>query len=68
MFSIGTKVRLIATFRLEEVEPGAVGVVVEIEPLPPIMGPPQRLRARFGDYVSQWLLRSQLEVADRGRG
>jgi hypothetical protein len=64
MFSIGTKVRFIETFRPEVVAPDAVGIVVEIEPLPTIIGPPQRLRARFGDYVSQWVTRSQLELVD----
>ena len=64
MFSIGTKVRFIEPFRPEAVEPGSIGVVVEIEPLPAVTGPPQRLRARFGDYISTWLMRSQLEVAD----
>jgi hypothetical protein len=64
MFSIGTKVRFIEPFRPRAVAPGEVGVVVEIEPLPAMIGPPQRLRARFGDYVSQWLMRSELEAAD----
>jgi hypothetical protein len=64
MFSIGAKVRFIEQFRPEAVASGAIGVVVEIEPLPAISGPPQRLRARFGDYVSQWLMRSQLETVD----
>jgi hypothetical protein len=64
MFSIGTKVRFIEPFRPQAVAPGDVGVVVEIEPLPALSGPPQRLRARFGGYVSQWLTRSQLETVD----
>ena len=64
MYSIGAKVRFIEPFRPETVTPGAVGVVVEIEPLPAVFGPPQRLRARFGNYVSSWLTRSQLEAAD----
>jgi hypothetical protein len=64
MFSIGTKVRIVESFRPDAVAPGAVGVVVEIEPLPSMSGPPQRLRARFGDYVSQWLTHSQLEIVD----
>jgi hypothetical protein len=64
MYAIGAKVRFIEPFRPEAVTPGAVGVVVEIEPLPAAIGPPQRLRARFGTYVSQWILRSQLEAAD----
>jgi hypothetical protein len=67
MFSIGTKVRFIEPFRPQAVAPGAVGVVVEIEPLPSICGPPQRLRARFDEYVSQWLTRSQLEAVEEGR-
>jgi hypothetical protein len=64
MFSIGTKVRFIEPFRPEAVAPGAVGVVVEIEPLPTVIGPPQRLRARFGEYISPWLIRGQLEAVD----
>jgi hypothetical protein len=64
MFSIGTKVRFIEPFRPDAVAPGGVGVVVEIEPLPAIDGPPQRVRARFGDYISQWLMRSQVEMVD----
>jgi hypothetical protein len=64
MFSIGTKVRFIEPFRPEAVAPGAVGVVVGIEPLPTVIGPPQRLRARFGDYISPWLIRGQLEAVD----
>jgi hypothetical protein len=64
MFLIGTKVRFIEPFRPEAVAPGAIGAVVEIEPLAAISEPPQRVRARFGDYVSQWLMRSQLEAVD----
>jgi hypothetical protein len=64
MYSIGAQVRFIEPFRPEAVASGAVGVVVEIEPLPAISEPPQRLRAKFGDYVSQWLVRSQLETVD----
>jgi hypothetical protein len=64
MFSIGTKVRFIEPFRPGVVEPGAVGVVVEIEPLPSVIRPPQRLRAKFGNYVSTWLMRGQLEAVD----
>jgi hypothetical protein len=64
MFPIGTKVRLIETFRLEAVAPDVVGIVVEIEPLPTIIGPPQRVRVRFGDYVSHWLGRGELKAVD----
>jgi hypothetical protein len=64
MFSIGTKVRFIEPFRPEAVEPGVVGIIVEIEPLPAVIGPPQRLRARFGNYISTWLMRGQLEAVD----
>jgi hypothetical protein len=64
MFSIGTKVRFIEPFRPEAAEPGAAGIVVEIEPLPAVIGPPQGLRARFGNYVSIWLMRGQLEKVD----
>jgi len=64
MFPIGTKVRFVEPFRPETVTPRAVGIVVEIEPLPTIFGPPQRLRARFGEYISPWLTRSQLEMVD----
>jgi hypothetical protein len=64
MYSIGKKVRFIEPLRPAAVAPGALGVVVEIEPLPAAIGPPRRLRARFGDYVSPWLLPSQLEVVD----
>jgi hypothetical protein len=64
MYSIGANVRFIEPFRPKAVASGAVGVVVEIEPLPAIIGPPQRLRARFGNYISPWLMRSQLEVVD----
>jgi hypothetical protein len=64
MFSIGTKVRFIEPFRPATVAPGAVGVVVELEPLPALCEPPQRLRARFDDYISQWLTHGQLEIVD----
>jgi hypothetical protein len=37
MFSIGTKVRFIKPFRPEAVEPGVVGIIVEIEPLPAVI-------------------------------
>jgi hypothetical protein len=56
--------RLYEPFRPGAVESGAVGVVVEIEPLPAVIGPPQRLRAKFGNYVSTGLMRGQLEAAD----
>jgi hypothetical protein len=58
------EVRFIEPFRPEAVEPGAVGIIVEIEPLPAVIGPPQRLRARFGNYISTWLMRGQLEAVD----
>jgi hypothetical protein len=64
MYSIGAKVRFVEPFRPEAVTPGAVGRIVEIEPLPAVFGPPQRLRAKFGNYVSPWLMLSQLEVVD----
>jgi hypothetical protein len=64
MHPIGAKVRFIEPFRPEAVTSGAVGIVVEIEPLPAMIGPPQRLRARFGKYVSPWLMHSQLETVD----
>jgi hypothetical protein len=46
------------------VAPGTVGIVVLIEPLPAIFGPPQRVRAKFGDYVSSWLMPAQLVAVD----
>jgi uncharacterized membrane protein len=61
---IGTKVRFVEPFRPESVAPGAVGVVVLIEPLPAVFGPPPRLRVKFGDYVSPWLMGSQLQSVD----
>jgi hypothetical protein len=64
MFSIGTKVRFIEPFRPKAVEPGVVGDIVEIEALPAMIGLPQRFRARFGNYISTWLMRGQLEAAD----
>jgi hypothetical protein len=64
MYPIGAKVRFIEPFRPEVVPPGTVGIVVEIEPLPALFGPPQRLRARFGTYLSPWLIRGQLEAVD----
>jgi hypothetical protein len=64
MFSIGTKVRFVEPFRPDVVAPGTVGIVVLIEPLPAVFGPPQRIRAKFGDYVSPWLMPVQLVVVD----
>jgi uncharacterized membrane protein len=64
MFSIGTKVRFVEPFRPDVVASGTVGIVVLIEPLPAVFGPPQRIRAKFGDYVSPWLLPVQLAVVD----
>jgi hypothetical protein len=64
MFPIGTKVRFIETFRPEAVAPDAVGIVVEIEPLPAVLGPPPRVRVRFGDYLSHWLVRGELKAVD----
>jgi hypothetical protein len=64
MFSIGTKVRFIEPFRPKALEPGVVGVIVEIEAFPAMIGLPQRFRARFGNYISTWLMRGQLEAAD----
>jgi hypothetical protein len=40
MFSIGTKVRFVEPFRPDTVAPGTVGIVVLIEPLPTVFGPP----------------------------
>ena len=64
MFPIGAKVRFIEQFRPEAVAPGAIGVIVEIEPLPAVIGPPRRFRVKFGNYISPWLMRSQLEAVD----
>jgi hypothetical protein len=65
MLHIGTRVRFVESFRPDIVGPGAVGIVVLIEPLPAAFGPPQRVRARFGDYVSSWLMPAQLVPMDR---
>jgi hypothetical protein len=64
MFSIGTKVRFVEPFRPDAVPAGAIGIVVLIEPLPAVFGPPQRIRAKFGDYISPWLMPVQLVVVD----
>jgi hypothetical protein len=64
MLQIGTKVCFVEPFRPDAVAPGTVGIVVLIEPLPAVFGPPQRIRAKFGDYVSPWLLPVQLAVVD----
>jgi hypothetical protein len=63
MLQIGT-VRFVETFRSGTVAPGTVGIVVLIEPLPAVFGPPQRVRAKFGDYVSSWLMPAQLVAVD----
>jgi hypothetical protein len=41
-----------------------IGIVVLIEPLPAVFGPPQRIRTKFGDYVSPWLMPVQLVAVD----
>jgi hypothetical protein len=64
MFSIGTKVRFIEPFRPEALEPGVVGVIVEIKAFPAMIGLPQRFRSRFGNYISTCLMRGQLKAAD----
>jgi hypothetical protein len=64
MLRIGTKVRFVEPFRPDVVAPGAVGIVVLIEPLPAVFGPPQRIRAKFGDYVSPWIMPVQLVAVD----
>jgi hypothetical protein len=64
LLKIGTKVRFIEQFRPEGVPPGAVGVIVLIEPLPAVFGPPQRVRAKFGDYISRRLMPAQLVAVD----
>jgi hypothetical protein len=61
---IGTKVRFIEQFRPKSVPPGFVGVIALIEPLPAVFGPPQRVRAKFGDLVSRWLMPAKLIVVD----
>jgi hypothetical protein len=66
MLPIGTRVRFVEPFRPRNVAPGAVGVVVLIEPLPAAFGPPPRLRVKFGDYVTPWLIPSQLEAVSAG--
>jgi uncharacterized membrane protein len=64
LLKIGTKVRFVEPFRPDPVAPGAIGVVVLIEPLPAVFGPPPRLRVKFGDYLSPWLMSSQLHPVD----
>jgi hypothetical protein len=59
---IGTRVSFIEPFRPAQVVPGAVGVVVLIEPLPPVFGPPPRLLVKFGEYVTPWVMQSQLKA------
>jgi hypothetical protein len=61
---IGTRVRFVEPFRPKAVPSDAIGIVVLIEPLPPTFGPPPRLRVKFGDYVTQWLMQTQLEVVE----
>jgi hypothetical protein len=69
MLHIGTRVRFVESFRPDPVGPGAVGIIVLIEPLPAAFGPPQRVRARFDDYISLWLMPAQLvPVNDLSRG
>jgi hypothetical protein len=64
MLQIGTKVRFVEPFRPDAIAPSAVGIVVLIEPLPTMFGPPQRLRAKFGGYISPWLMPAQLEAVE----
>jgi hypothetical protein len=64
MLRIGSRVRFVEPFRPDAIAPSAVGIVVLIEPLPTVFGPPQRLRAKFGDYISPWLMPAQLEAVD----
>jgi hypothetical protein len=61
---IGTKVRVVEPFRPENVPAGTVGTIVLIEPLPAAIGPPQRVRVKFGDYISPWLMPAQLIAMD----
>jgi ATP dependent DNA ligase domain len=39
----------------EAVEPGAIGVVIEVEQSPHLTGPSPRVRIRIGDYESDWV-------------
>jgi hypothetical protein len=64
MLRIGTRARFVEPFRPDTIAPGAVGIVVLIEPLPTVFGPPQRLRAKFGDYISPSLMPAQLGAVD----
>jgi hypothetical protein len=52
MLRIGSRVRVVEPFRPDAIALGAVGIVVLIEPLPTVFGPPQRLGAKFGDCIS----------------
>jgi hypothetical protein len=47
MFSIGAKVPFVEPSRPDAVLPGAIVIVVLIEPLPAEIGPPQRLRVKL---------------------
>jgi hypothetical protein len=64
MLQIGSRVRFVESFRPDAVAPGTVGIIVLIEPLPAAFGPPQRVRAKFGDYISTWLMPAQLVIMD----
>jgi hypothetical protein len=56
--------RIVTRMAVRAVAPGTVGIIVLIEPLPTAFGPPQRVRAKFGDYISTWLMPAQLVIMD----
>jgi hypothetical protein len=50
MLRIGTRVRFVEAFRPDTVAPGTVGIVVLIEPLPAVFGPPSKGQGHNVDF------------------
>jgi hypothetical protein len=52
---VGTKVRFREQFRPQQVRCGQPGVIVDMEMRPTPLGSESWVRARFGDFITQWV-------------
>jgi len=50
----------------DAVEPGAIGIVVEVKQALQLTGPGPQVRIRVGDYNSPWMLPGQFEIWNDG--
>jgi hypothetical protein len=59
---VGQKVRFHEPYRPAQVHGGAIGVIVDVEARPTILGRESWVRARFGEFLTPWIEEWQLEA------